>query len=138
MLQAMNTGHDGSLTTIHANSARDALTRLETMVSMAGLEIPIKAMRHYISSAINVIIQLNRLSDGSRKLVSLHEVTGMEGEIITLQEIFFFKQTGVSADGRVEGFFKATGIGPKFTERITMRGIKLPHDLFDSAKAYAV
>ena len=138
MLQAMNTGHDGSLTTIHANSSRDALTRLETMVSMAGLDIQIKAMRHYVSSAIDVIIQLTRLSDGSRKLVSLHEVTDMEGDIITMQEIFFFKQTGVKADGRVEGFFKSTGIGPRFLEKITMRGINVPHDLFDSGKVYAV
>ncbi len=138
MLQAMNTGHDGSLTTIHANSSRDALTRLETMVSMAGLDIQIKAMRQYVSSAIDVIIQLTRLSDGSRKLVSLHEVTDMEGDIITMQEIFFFKQTGVKADGRVEGFFKATGIAPRFLEKLTMRGINVPHDLFDPGKVYAL
>ena len=136
MLQAMNTGHDGSLTTIHANSPRDALTRLETMVSMAGLDIPIKAMRYYISSALHILIQLNRLSDGSRKLVSLQEVSGIEGDMITLQEIFFFKQTGVNAEGRVEGFYKAAGIMPTFMERITVRGIKLPHDLFDSRKVY--
>jgi len=138
MLQAMNTGHDGSLTTVHANTSRDALTRLETMVSMAGLDIQIKAMRHFISSAIDVIIQLTRLSDGSRKLVSLHEVTDMEEDIITMQEIFFFKQTGVNADGRVEGFFKSTGIVPRFLGKITRRGIKVPHDLFDSGKVYAV
>ncbi len=138
MLQAMNTGHDGSLTTIHANSPRDALTRLETMVSMVGLDIPIKAMRHYVSSALNVIIHLVRFSDGSRKLVSLHEITGIEGDIITMQEIFSFQQTGVDAEGRIKGSFKATGIMPKFLERLSVRGIPVPPDLFNPSKTYTV
>jgi pilus assembly protein CpaF len=138
MLQAMNTGHDGSLTTVHANSSRDALTRLETMVSMSGNDIPIRVMRHYVSSAINIIMQLTRFSDGSRKLVSLHEVADMEGDTITMQEIFFFKQTGVTADGQVKGFFQSTGIRPRFLEKIIMRGIKVPHGLFDSGKVYEV
>jgi pilus assembly protein CpaF len=138
MLQAMNTGHDGSLATIHANSPRDALTRLETMVSMTGHDIPIKVMRHYVGAALDVIIQLTRFSDGSRKLVSLHEVTDMEGDTITMQEIFLFNQTGIAADGQIKGFFQSTGIRPRFLENITMRGIKIPRDLFDSGKVYAV
>src|SRR5574340_708646 len=110
MLQAMNTGHDGSLTTIHANSSRDALSRIETMVAMEGLNLPTKAVRHYISSALDVIIHLSRLSDGSRKMTSIQEVSGMEGDVITLQEIFQFEQSGLDEQGKVQGKFRATGI----------------------------
>jgi pilus assembly protein CpaF len=128
MLQAMNTGHDGSLATIHANSPRDALTRLETMVSMAGLNIPDRAIRHQISSALDVVIQLARLSDGSRKMMNLFEIIGMEGEMITMQEIFLFELMGVGEDRRVLGHFKTTGIRPKFMKRLEAMGIHLtPH-----------
>src|SRR5882724_1945569 len=138
MLQAMNTGHDGSLTTVHANSPRDALLRVETMVSMAGLNIPTRFLRHYISSALNVIIQVSRLADGSRKLISLQEVTGMEADIINLQEIFIFEQTGMDAKGAVKGRFKATGIRPRFVEKLKARGILVPPDMFDPSKVYEV
>lgn len=136
MLQAMNTGHDGSLTTIHANSARDALTRLETMVAMAGLDLPTKALRHYISSALDVIVQLSRLSDGSRKVMSVQEVSGMEGEVVTMQEVFTFEQTGVDKNGKVKGRFRATGIRPKFAEKFQSMGIQIPNELFDASKVY--
>lgn len=136
MLQAMNTGHDGSLTTIHANSSRDAMTRLETMVAMEGLNLPTKAVRHYISSALNVIIQLSRLSDGSRKMVSIQEITGMEGDVITIQEIFQFEQTGLDDQGRVQGKFKATGIRPKFIDRCKAAGVTVPVDVFDPRRVY--
>jgi pilus assembly protein CpaF len=138
MLQAMNTGHDGSLTTMHANSARDALFRLETMVSMSGLDIPSKFLRHYISSALNIIVHVSRLSDGTRRLTSLQEITGMEGEVITLQEIFSFEQTGIAADGTVKGRFQATGIRPRFVERFQALGLCLPSELFDPRKVYEV
>jgi pilus assembly protein CpaF len=136
MLQAMNTGHDGSLTTVHANSARDALTRIETMVAMAGFDLPSKALRHYISSALNVIVQLSRLSDGSRKVMSVQEVSGMEGDVVTMQEIFKFEQTGIDQNGKVKGRFRATGIRPKFAEKFQAMGIQIPTELFDSAKVY--
>ena len=136
MLQAMNTGHDGSLTTIHANSPRDAMTRIETMVAMAGMNLPTKALRHYISSALDVVIQLNRMSDGGRKMTSLQEITGMEGDVITLQEIFVFEQTGLDQNGKVLGRFKATGIRPKFVERLQAKGVTLPPDIFDPTKVY--
>ena len=136
MLQAMNTGHDGSLTTIHANSARDALTRVETMVAMAGLDLPSKALRYYISSALDVIVQLSRLSDGSRKVVSVQEVSGMEGEVVTMQEVFTYEQTGVDKNGKVKGRFRATGIRPKFAEKFQAMGIQIPNELFDAAKVY--
>jgi pilus assembly protein CpaF len=136
MLQAMNTGHDGSLTTVHANSARDALTRIETLVSMAGLNLAMKAMRHYVSSALDVIIQIARLSDGTRKLISLQEVVGMEGDLITLQELFVFQQTGLDENRKVKGRFKATGVRPKFSERLFAKGVTLPSDLFDPQKVY--
>jgi pilus assembly protein CpaF len=131
MLQAMNTGHDGSLTTIHANSPRDALTRLETIVSMAGLNIASEAMRKYISSAINVIIQLGRLVDGTRKVVGVHEITGMEGSVVTMQEIFAFRQTGIDEKGMVRGRFVAGGIMPKFIEKFKVMEIPVPYELFD-------
>jgi pilus assembly protein CpaF len=136
MLQAMNTGHDGSLTTVHANSCRDALTRIETLVSMAGLNLATKAMRHYVSSALDVIIQIARMSDGSRKLISLQEVVGMEGDLITLQELFVFQQTGVDQNRKVKGRFKATGVRPKFAERLAAKGVALPAELFDPQKVY--
>jgi pilus assembly protein CpaF len=136
MLQAMNTGHDGSLTTVHANSSRDALTRIETMVAMAGFDLPSKALRHYISSALDVIVQLSRLSDGSRKVVSVQEVSGMEGDIVTMQEIFLFEQTGIDQNGKVKGRFRATGIRPKFAEKFQAMGIQIPNELFDATKVY--
>lgn len=138
MLQAMNTGHDGSLTTIHANTPRDALTRVETLVSLAGLNISSKGLRHYISSAIDVILQLTRLSDGSRKMTSLQEVTGMEGEIITLQEIFSFEQTALDENRKVKGRFAATGVRPKFVEKFKALGIDVSPELFDPLKVYEV
>lgn len=136
MLQAMNTGHDGSLTTIHANTPRDSLIRLETMVAMAGLNIPTKFLRHYISSALDVIVQVARLSDGSRKLVSLQEIVGMEGDVITLQEIFRFEQTGLTEERKVKGRFLATGIRPRFAERFKTLGIDVPPDIFDPRNIY--
>jgi pilus assembly protein CpaF len=130
MLQAMNTGHDGSLATIHANSPRDALGRLETMVSMAGLNIPEKAIRHQINSAINIIIQLARLSDGSRKMMNLYELVGMEGDMITVQEIFAYEMMGVTEDRKVIGRFVTRGIRPKFMKRLEALGIQLPAQVF--------
>jgi pilus assembly protein CpaF len=136
MLQAMNTGHEGSMATVHANTARDALGRVENMVNMAGLNLPIKAVRQQISSAIWVVIQALRLTDGKRKVTSIQEITGMEGDIITMQEIFTFEQTGMSADGTVQGHFRATGIRPKFAERLKKYGIPLREDLFDPSRRY--
>jgi pilus assembly protein CpaF len=134
MLQAMNTGHDGSLTTIHANAPRDALSRLETMVAMANLNIPESATRRQIASAINVVVQMARLSDGSRKLVGLAEITGMEGEVVTMQDIFVFKRMGLTDTGAVLGEFVPTGIRPKFSERLVAAGIRLPSDMFETKK----
>lgn len=131
MLQAMNTGHDGSLTTIHANSPRDALMRLETMVAMAGLNISSGSLKRYIASAVDVIIQISRLSDGSRKMVSFQELTGMEGEALTMQEIFRYRQTGIDAASKVIGHFEAGGIRPRFTPRLQAMGITLAPGLFD-------
>ncbi len=131
MLQAMNTGHDGSLTTIHANSPRDALLRLETLVAMSGLNIPNDAVRRYISSAINIVVQCARLVDGSRKLVSFQEITGMEGQIITMQEIFSFEQTGMDARGGIKGRFSISGVMPRFIERFRALGVPVP-DIFYS------
>jgi pilus assembly protein CpaF len=131
MLQAMNTGHEGSMATIHANTPRDALTRLENMISMAAASLPTKAMRQQISSAIGVVVQVARLTDGKRKLISVQEVTGMEGEIITMQEIFSFRQTGLDAKGAVQGYFSATGVRPRFSERLSNFGITVPDNLFD-------
>lgn len=136
MLQAMNTGHDGSLATIHANTPRDALTRVETMVAMAGLNLPSKALRTYCTSALNLIVQLTRLQDGSRKVTSIQEITGMEGEVVTLQELFAFEQTGLHPNGRVRGRFRSTGVRPKFVERLQSRGIAISADLFDPTKVY--
>jgi pilus assembly protein CpaF len=130
MLQAMNTGHDGSLSTIHANSTRDVLLRLETLMLLSGIEIPEKAVRELISSAINVVVQVTRFSDGSRKISSLSEIVGMEKETITMQEIFYFEKTGVGKDGEVLGNFRPSGIRPKFMERMIRSGIHLPTELF--------
>jgi pilus assembly protein CpaF len=131
MLQAMNTGHDGSLTTIHSNSPRDALYRLDTMVAMANLNIPEKAIRQQIASAVNVIVQINRMSDGTRKVTSISEITGMEQDVITMQEIFAFKKTGVAENGTVIGAFRATGIRPKCADLLAVAGHKLPMDMFE-------
>jgi pilus assembly protein CpaF len=131
MLQAMNTGHDGSLTTVHANSPRDALSRLETMIAMSGLEIPQKAVRAQVASAINVVVQLVRLPDGSRRLSSLQELSGMEGEVVTMQEIFKLERYGTDENGRIQSKVVPTGIRPRFAERLRYAGIELPTDLFD-------
>ena len=131
MLQAMNTGHDGSLTTIHANSPRDALMRLETMVAMANLDIPNEFLKRYVSSAINIIVHIARLADGTRKVTSLQEITGMEGNMITLQEIFSFQQTGIDGDGKVRGRFKIHGVRPRFMDKFKIVGIDVSSALFD-------
>jgi len=136
MLQAMNTGHEGSLTTIHANNPRDAISRLENMVGMANLNLPHKAARQQIASAITVIIQVLRLIDGRRKVTSIQEITGMEGEVVTMQEIYGFRQTGLGADGQVQGFFQATGVRPKFCDRLHSFGIQLPEGMFDPTRHY--
>jgi len=126
MLQAMNTGHDGSLTTIHANTTRDSLARLETMVQMTGMRLSDRAMRQQIASAVNLVIQVARLTDGTRRIVSISEITGMEGETITMQELFEFERTGVDASGKVIGRFRTTGIRPRFAERLKQYGMQLP------------
>ena len=131
MLQAMNTGHDGGLTTIHANSPRDALYRLDTMVAMANLNLPERAVRQQIASAVNLVIQVTRLSDGTRKVTAITEVTGMEGEMISTQDIFVFERTGLRRDGKVCGRFRATGIRPRCTERLLSFGVQLPIDMFE-------
>jgi pilus assembly protein CpaF len=131
MLQAMNTGHEGSLTTIHANTPRDALSRLENMIGMANLNLPHKAARQQIASAITVVVQALRLTDGKRKITSIQEITGMEGDVITMQEIFGYQQTGIDADGKIVGHFQASGVRPKFTERLRAFGINLPERMFD-------
>jgi pilus assembly protein CpaF len=131
MLQAMNTGHDGSLCTVHANTPRDALSRLENMVAMTGLDLPARMVRTQIASAINVVLQLSRMEDGKRKLISIQEIQGMEGDIITMSEIFKFQRKGLDETGNVLGAFKATGVVPKFNEQLQKRGINLPFELFD-------
>ncbi len=131
MLQAMNTGHDGSLTTIHANSTRDALYRLDTMVAMANLNIPEKAIRQQVASALQVVVQLTRLSDGRRRITAVSEITGMEQGVITMQDIFVFERTGISPEGRVEGFFRATGIRPKCAQQLAQAGFHMAPDLFE-------
>jgi pilus assembly protein CpaF len=131
MLQAMNTGHDGSLTTVHANTPRDALSRIETMIAMGATNLPERAMRQQISSAIQLVVQQTRLSDGTRKVTSISEITGMEGDVITMQEIFVFEKMGVTQDGKVVGRFRATGVRPKCCERLKASGIHLPADMFE-------
>jgi len=138
MLQAMNTGHDGSLSTVHANSSRDALSRLETMILMSGLVLPVRAMRDYIASALDAIIHIARLSDGTRKVVRVTEIVGMEEDVITSQDIFIFEQEGLDKEGRVRGHHRATGVRPKFSERLLRAGIELPGDLFNPGKRQAV
>ncbi|WP_422648261.1 Pilus assembly protein CpaF [Cupriavidus sp. H18C1] len=138
MLNAMNTGHEGSLTTIHANTPRDALTRLENMVGMAGMNVPAKAIRQQIASAITVIVQAARLTDGSRKIVSIQEITGMEGDVINMQEIFTFQRTGVGQDGTVRGHFRATGVYPRFAERLRVYGVGLPDETYDPARRFEI
>jgi pilus assembly protein CpaF len=135
MLQAMNTGHDGSITTIHANTPRDALGRLEQMIMMTGVDFPLRSMRGQIASALQVVLQLERMSDGRRRVVSLQEITGMEGDVVTMQEIFRFSRKGVDSEGRVLGRFEATGIRPRFAERLAMRGIELGNDLFSASRS---
>ncbi len=132
MLQAMNTGHEGSLTTVHANSQRDALARIENMVSMANLNIPERAVRHQISSAIHAVVQVARLSDGTRKIITISEITGMETDIISMQDIFVFDRLGIDESGKVRGMFRATGIRPKFAERLATGGCRLRPGLFES------
>ena len=135
MLQAMNTGHDGSMTTIHANSARDAVSRLENMISMAGIEMPIKALRAQIASAVNLIVQVSRLQDGSRRMVSITEITGMEGEVISMQEVFRYQRLGLTPDNKIIGRFTATGVRSHYSDRFRQWGYDLPASLFDPMAA---
>jgi pilus assembly protein CpaF len=137
MLQAMNTGHDGSLTTVHANTPRDALTRIETMIAMGATNLPERAMRQQMASAIQLVVQQTRLADGSRRITSISEITGMEGDVITMQEIFVFERTGISPEGKVTGRFRATGIRPRCTDRLAAAGVTLPIDMFEHVKAVA-
>ena len=137
MLQAMNTGHEGSMVTIHANTPRDALARLENMISMAGMALTLKGMRQQIASAISVIVQTARLVDGKRKITSIQEITGMEGEIVTMQEVFAFRQIGLSAERGVDGHFSATGVRPVFQERLHSFGIVLPDEFFDPSRHFS-
>src|SRR5271155_4128804 len=136
MLQAMNTGHDGSLTTIHANSPRDALSRLETMVAMANLNIPDSAIRRQISSAVDLVVQVSRLSDGTRKVICISEITGMEGDVVTMQDIFVFRKRGIRENGEVIGEFLPTGIRPRFAERLLVTGIQLPMGMFEMPRIH--
>ena len=131
MLQAMNTGHDGSLTTVHANSPRDAVSRLEVMVSLANASMQMVSIRQQIASAVHILVQASRLSDGTRRVMSITEVTGMEGDIVTLQDLFVFEKRGLDPDGKVVGRFAATGIRPKFYEKLLSAGIRLRSDLFE-------
>jgi len=135
MLQAMNTGHDGSMTTIHANSARDAVSRLENMIAMAGIEMPIKAVRQQISSAVNLIVQASRLQDGSRRMTSITEVTGMEGDVITMQEVFRFQRDGIAPDGKIVGRFTAQGLRSHYSERFKQWGYDLPASIYEPTPA---
>jgi pilus assembly protein CpaF len=130
MLQAMNTGHDGSLTTVHANTPRDACSRIETLVLMAGIDLPIKAVRAQVSSAVDLIVQQSRLRDGSRKITSITEIVGMEGDIITLSELFLFEQTGVDDEGKILGRLKPSGLRPQFMHKFQEEGIVLPSRIF--------
>jgi pilus assembly protein CpaF len=133
MLQAMNTGHDGSLTTIHANSPRDAIARMETMAMMANLNLPEKAVRKQIASAVTLVLQVARFADGSRRLTHITEITGMEDDIVSMQDVFVFEKQGVSADGRTLGVFTATGIRPKFADKLKASGISLPANFFEQS-----
>jgi pilus assembly protein CpaF len=133
MLQAMNTGHDGSLTTVHANTPRDALARIETMAMMANLNLPEKAVRRQMASAINVVVQISRFNDGTRRITHLSEITGMEEDIVSMQDVFVYEKQGVSTDGKVVGAFTATGIRPKFAERLKASGINVPAAWFSNS-----
>src|SRR5581483_4993422 len=130
MLQAMNTGHEGSMTTVHANNTRDALGRLEVMIAMAGYDIPMRALRTQVASALQLVVQARRLTGGRRKVVSVSEITGMEGEAIQMHDLFIFEQSGVDGDGHAIGNFVCRGIRPRCAERIEHRGLRLPADLF--------
>ena len=132
MLQAMNTGHDGSMSTGHANTPRDMLARLETMVLFAGVELPLRAVREQVASAVDLIVQMDRLKDGTRRITHITEVQGMEGDLIVLQDIFVFEQTGVS-EGRIQGVLRSTGVRPRFSEKLELMGISLPPGLFSAA-----
>jgi len=136
VLQAMNTGHEGSMTTVHANTPRDALGRMENMIGMSDANLPPKVARAQIASAIGLIVQASRLTDGKRKIISIQEITGMEGEMITMQEIFAFRQTGISETGEVQGYFTATGVRPHFAERLRSFGIRLPEDMFNPGRRF--
>jgi pilus assembly protein CpaF len=131
MLQAMNTGHDGSMTTIHANDTRDALSRLEMMVGMAGFDLPIWIIRRQVSSAVHIVIQGARLMGGARKIIKISEIIGMEGDIISMHDVFAFKQTGVDEAGNAQGYFYATGIRPRCLERLEASGVRLPVEMFE-------
>jgi len=132
MLQAMNTGHDGSLTTIHANTPRDAVGRLEVMVGMSNANMGVRSIRQQVASAVDLFVQVSRFSDGSRKVTHITEVTGMEGELVTLQDLFVFEKKGITEKGQVRGCFRATGIRPKFSERLAASGLPLPAGIFES------
>ena len=134
MLQAMNTGHEGSMTTIHANTPRDAISRLEQMIGMAGMPMTIASIRAQIASAIRIIVQLQRLTDGKRRVISISEITGMEGDVIQMQEIFKYVRTGTAADGAVQGHYQATGIRPRFLADLMAQGITVPGAYFDPSK----
>jgi pilus assembly protein CpaF len=134
MMQAMNTGHEGSLSTVHANSPRDCLSRVENMILMAGLELPVRAIREQISSAIHMVIQISRLSDGSRRITHVSEISGLEGQVVTMQDLFRFEQEGIDAEGRVVGHFRSTGIRPQFADRFEVAGITLPSDIYSGAR----
>lgn len=138
MLNAMNTGHEGSLATIHANTPRDALTRLENMINLGGLALPPRTMRQQIASAISVVVQVARLTDGRRRLMSISEITGMEGDVVNMQEIFTFKRTGVDGAGNVQGHFCATGVRPRFSDRLAAFGVNLPDAVFDPGRRFDV
>jgi pilus assembly protein CpaF len=137
MLQAMNTGHDGSMTTVHANTPRDALSRLEQMIGMSGIDISPRSARAQIASALHVVVQIGRLSDGRRRLLSLSEIVGMEGEVVTMQEIFRFKMMGRDENNNVIGHFEATGIRPKMMDELSAHGINLPPDIFRPERVIA-
>jgi pilus assembly protein CpaF len=137
MLQAMNTGHDGSMTTIHSNGPRDALHRMENLVLMAGHTLPDKAIREQISSAIEMIVHVSRLSDGRRRIMSVQELHGMEGNVVTMQEVFRYVPTGRDSDGFVEGYFEATGMVPRVADRIRLAGVDLPNELFERGRRLA-
>jgi pilus assembly protein CpaF len=134
MLQAMNTGHEGSMTTVHANAPREALSRIELMVSMAGLEVPVSAIRKLIAASIQLVVQIARLPDGKRKVVAISEITGMEGDTVSMHDLFNFVQTGTAPDGGVEGYFHATGIRPRLLNRLNVRGANLPFDIFSERR----